>query len=114
MYHYAACGSCNNALKFVKKNNLNVLLVDIVTTPPSRSELERMLKAKKGELKKLFNTSGERYRELDLKSKFPSISVDDALTLLARERKLIKRPFLLSEKVGLVGFREEEWKAKLL
>lgn len=41
------------------------------------------------------------------------LSEDDALKLLARNGKLIKRPFLLIEKngkkSGMVGFDENRW-----
>jgi len=42
--------------------------------------------------------------------KLPSMSESEALKLLASNGKLIKRPFLISDKVHLVGFKEDEWK----
>jgi arsenate reductase len=66
-----------------------------------------------GELKKLFNTSGQVYREMKLGEKLPTMSEAQALKLLAANGKLIKRPFLLAARGGAVGFKEAEWK-KLL
>jgi len=63
-----------------------------------------------GELRRLFNTSGEVYRKLKLKDKLPKMTEREAISLLAENGKLIKRPFLLKGAVGLVGFKEEEWK----
>jgi arsenate reductase-like glutaredoxin family protein len=41
----------------------------------------------------------------------PNLSVDQAIDMLASKGNLIKRPFLLSEEVALIGFKEEEWAA---
>lgn len=62
-----------------------------------------------GEIKKLFNTSGQQYRELKIKDKLNSMSVQDAISLLSGNGKLIKRPFLISDSFGTVGFKETEW-----
>ena len=40
-------------------------------------------------------------------------SVDEAIGLLASRGNLIKRPFVLSDDVALVGFRESEWEEAL-
>ncbi len=114
VYHYSGCSSCKSAIKFLKEHSIEASLVDIVAHPPSRAELSRMLKIHNSELRKLFNTSGERYRELNLKDKLAHLTSEEALSLLEKEGKLIKRPFLISEKVGLVGFKTEEWKKSLL
>jgi len=68
-----------------------------------------MLKIYDGELKKLFNTSGQDYRALDMKNRLSSMDVDEAIDLLSLNGNLIKRPFLLTEKSGSVGFRESDW-----
>jgi arsenate reductase len=113
-YQYPRCSTCRNALKFLRDNHVEVSLVDITVTPPSVAELVRMLRAKGGEIKKLINTSGERYRELGLKDRLPKMSAGEILAILSREGKLIKRPFLLTTRGGVIGFREAEWRAALL
>ncbi len=61
--------------------------------------------------KNLFNTSGEQYRALGIAEKLKAgMTEEEALTLLAKNGKLIKRPFLLTEKAGRVGFQEDAWK----
>jgi len=110
LYSYPACSTCRKAAKYLDANDLTYELKHIVDTPPSKNELQRMLKAQKGELKKLVNTSGMVYRELGLKDKLPKMSEDEVLTLLSKNGKLIKRPFLLSDRGDKVGFKEPEWK----
>ena len=50
------------------------------------------------ELKKFFNTSGMKYRELGLKDKLPTMSEDEQLSLLASDGMLIKRPIVFDGK----------------
>jgi arsenate reductase (glutaredoxin) len=73
-----------------------------------------MLAAYDGELRRLFNTSGKDYRELQLGEKLPTMKPAEALALLADNGNLVKRPFLIGPKVALVGFAEPAWRAALL
>lgn len=73
-----------------------------------------MYKAGTYELKKFFNTSGVKYRELGLKDVVKTESDDKLLEILASDGMLIKRPIAFDGKNLLIGFKEEEWKEKLL
>ncbi len=66
------------------------------------------------ELKKFFNTSGVKYRELGLKDIVKSENDDKLLEILASDGMLIKRPIAFDGKNVLIGFKEDEWKEKLL
>ena len=65
-------------------------------------------------LKKFFNTSGLKYKELNLKDKVKTTPEDQLLALLASDGKLVKRPVLVLSDRVLVGFKEEEWAKTLL
>lgn len=106
VYSYSKCSTCRKAVKFLQEKGVPFVEAPIVETPPSKAELKEML-GKVGELKKLFNTSGELYRELKVSEKLPSMSEDQALDLLAKHGKLVKRPFVPSQ--GLVGFDPAKW-----
>jgi arsenate reductase (glutaredoxin) len=110
VYEYAKCSTCRNALKYLDRQRVEYQRIPIVESPPSLAELKQMLGFVGGEVKRLFNTSGELYRAMGLSAKLGSMSEADALKLLAAHGKLIKRPFVLTKDAGLVGFREEEWK----
>src|SRR5262249_18928963 len=83
VYEYANCATCRNALKFLDRNNVPYEKVPIVETPPTKAELKKMLAAHGGNLKKLFNTSGEVYRAMKIGDKLPSMTESAALDLLA-------------------------------
>jgi arsenate reductase len=110
IYEYSKCSTCRNALKFLDRHNVSYEKVPIVDTPPTKAELRKMLAALGGNVKKLFNTSGEVYREMKIGAKLDSMSESEALDLLATNGKLVKRPFVLFGDSGLVGFKEEDWK----
>ena len=113
IYEYAKCSTCRKALKFLDRNKVTYEKAVILDTPPTRAELKTMLAAQGGNVKKLFNTSGEVYREMKLGAKLDSMSVEQALDLLASNGRLVKRPFVLVGDTGMVGFNENEWKAFL-
>jgi arsenate reductase len=113
IYEYAKCSTCRNALKFLDSEGIPYEKVPIVDTPPTKPELRKMLAAQGGNIKKLFNTSGEVYREMKIGAKLASMTEDQALDLLATNGKLVKRPFVLAGDTGLVGFKEEDWKKTL-
>lgn len=110
IYEYSKCSTCRKALKFLDNRNVAHEKVAIVETPPTKAELKKMLALQGGNLKKLFNTSGEVYRAMKIGERLPSMSESEALELLASNGKLIKRPFALAGDKGLVGFNEDEWK----
>jgi len=108
-YQYKKCSTCVKAKKYLEAKNAKFTDLAIVDTPPKKTELRKMLKFYDGNIKKLFNTSGVMYRELKIKDKINDMTDSDAINLLSENGKLIKRPFLLTEKGGAVGFKEDEW-----
>jgi arsenate reductase len=109
VYEYKNCSTCRKALQFLDKNKIKYEKLAIIDTPPSVDELKQMLKFVHGKINKLFNTSGELYREMGLSKKLVDMSEDECIKLLSQHGKLIKRPFILGAKVGTVGFKEEEY-----
>lgn len=113
VYEYSGCSTCKKALKFLKSHGAQFEQIPIVDSPPSKAELQSMLKilrSRGGDLKNLFNTSGLQYRELKIAERLKAgLTESEALDLLASNGKLIKRPFLLTAKSGAVGFNESEW-----
>jgi len=109
VYVYEKCDTCRKALKFLAGKKIAAEVIPIRQQPPSVAELRTMLAHVGGDLRKLFNTAGQDYRALDMKSRLPKLSVEEALSLLSANGNLVKRPFALTPKGGVVGFREGEW-----
>ena len=114
LYGYPKCSTCRKAEKFLQQKGHTFQSVDITVQPPTKDELAAMLEHTAGKLQSLFNTSGQMYREMNLKDKLPTLSTEAALSLLARHGKLIKRPFLVIDgRPAVVGFNESKWSAIL-
>ncbi|MEW6303999.1 MAG: arsenate reductase family protein [Verrucomicrobiota bacterium] len=109
VYAYKGCDTCRKALKFLQARRVAFEEVPIRERPPTKAELERMLKLYGGDLRKLFNTSGQDYQQLNLKDKLTKMTAVEAIDLLARNGNLVKRPFVVIGDRGVVGFKEEEW-----
>ncbi len=113
VYIYSKCSTCKNAIRFLQDASLQVTVREITVTPPSLQELEAMLKFQNGNVRKLFNTSGNMYKEMHLAEKIDAMPLNEALELLSTHGMLVKRPFLLTKDFGLLGFKQAEW-AKVL
>ncbi len=109
LYTYAPCSTCRDAKRWLDQRGIRYENREIVDTPPTREELREMLGHQKGQLRRLFNVSGQDYRALNLKAKLPKMTQDDALGLLTSQGMLVKRPFVLGKNFGLVGFKTAEW-----
>lgn len=112
VYACAGCDTCRQALKFLKEHGVPHEVLPIRERPPSKAELRRMLAVYGGEVRKLFNTSGQDYKALGLAAKLPTMAVAAALELLATNGNLVKRPFAVTADGGIVGFKREEWEAR--
>lgn len=105
-YEYPKCTTCKKAKKELDRLGLDYRSVDIKTNPPKVSLLKELLENSDLDLKKFFNTSGNSYRELGLKDKFDTLTVNEALELLSKDGMLIKRPILIKDgKVLQIGYR---------
>lgn len=109
VYIYTGCSTCRDAIKWLRTHDVAFTEKPIRETPPTLTELRRMLTHQNGNLRRLFNSSGLEYRALKLSEKLPSLSEAEALTLLANNGRLVKRPFVLGESFGLVGFDQAAW-----
>ena len=114
IYTLKTCDSCRKAVKWLRENNVLFEEIPIRDQPPTLPELRLALQGAGGDIRKLFNTSGQDYRALSLKDTLPAMPEAEALALLASNGNLIKRPFLVTESITLVGFHEITWAKKLL
>jgi arsenate reductase (glutaredoxin) len=110
LYGYENCGTCGKAMKFLAARGVDAAMIPIRQQPPSPAELELMLAVYGGEMRRLFNTSGVDYKAMKLSEKLPMMNKADALALLAKNGNLVKRPFVIRDGKGVVGFDEAAWK----
>lgn len=112
--NYPRCGTCKKALKWLNEHHVDIASRDITVENPTEDELRKWHRASGLPLKRFFNTSGLKYKELKLKDKLPTMTEDEQYALLATDGMLVKRPIVVGDGVILVGFKEAEWTAALL
>ena len=110
---YPACTTCKKAEKWLEDRKVPVEKRHIKEDNPSEAELRAWHERSGLPLKRFFNTSGLKYKELELSKRLPAMPEEEHLRLLASDGMLVKRPILVGEDFVLVGFREAEWEKKL-
>lgn len=106
---YPKCSTCQKAKKFLDSMNKEYLDRNIVIEKPSKKELDKWIKLSGKDISKFFNTSGIKYRELNLKETLKELDYEEKLDILASDGMLVKRPLLVLDNNVLVGFKEQEW-----
>lgn len=106
---YPPCSTCKRARKWLDDHQISYEARHIKEQNPTVSELETWYKKSGLPLKKFFNTSGNLYKEMNLKDRLPGMSEAEQLELLASDGMLVKRPIVVGDEVVLVGFKEGEW-----
>ncbi|MCI9287611.1 MAG: arsenate reductase family protein [Clostridia bacterium] len=106
---YPKCSTCKKAKKWLEENNVEFVDRNIVTDTPIQEELSKWIERSGQDIKKWFNTSGLKYKELNLKDRLVNMSNEEKIELLASDGMLIKRPLLISDKGIFTGFKKEKW-----
>ena len=113
-YQYPRCSTCVKARKWLEANQIPFNSIHIVDQPPSVEARKKIHETSQQEIKKLFNTSGQSYRQGDFKSRIANMSADECYQALAQDGKLIKRPLLVSDSLVLIGFKVDQWQKNLM
>ena len=110
---YPKCSTCQKAKKWLDERKISYEDRHIVEKNPTEEELKTWIARSGLPIKKFFNTSGMKYKELNLKEKLPDMSEEEQIRLLATDGMLVKRPILVGEDFVLTGFRQAEWETAL-
>ena len=113
IYCYKKCSTCKKAMKWLDDNKIAYTMTDIKNDHPDEKMLREYHEKSGLPLRKLFNTSGQLSREMELSKKLPDMSEDEMLRLLASDGMLVKRPLLITDDKVLAGFREDDWRKVL-
>ena len=112
---YPKCTTCQKARKWLEARQMDFEQRDIKEEQPTEDELRLWIRASGLPVRKFFNTSGLKYKELKLKDRLPDMSEDEQIALLATDGMLVKRPILITDGEDgqsgrvLVGFKEAQW-----
>ena len=112
-YSYLKCSTCRKAAKWLESKDFEFQLIDIVKEPPLVNYLNLALEQYSDDKKRIFNTRGKSFKNLN--SDIYVLSRDEIIQLLLSDGKLIKRPFLIYEgKKVILGFNEIEYAKQII
>lgn len=111
---YRKCSTCQKALKWLGAHEIVFEERASVEENPTYEELKEWYEKSGLPLKRFFNTSGNLYKQMNLKDKLKDMSEEEQLKLLATDGMLVKRPLVIADEFVLTGFKEKEWEEKIL
>lgn len=112
---YPKCSTCKKAKKWLEENGVAFEDRNIVEINPTAEELRAWHKTSTLPIRRLFNTSGMLYREMNVKAQLDAGMTDEeAYALLATNGMLVKRPLLIVDgSLATPGFKEDAWSRAL-
>ena len=112
---YPKCSTCKKAKNWLDEHGVDYIDRDIVADNPSAAELADFHARSGLPVRRFFNSSGRKYRELGLKARLDAGMTDDeCFELLATDGMLVKRPLLVGDDFAIPGFSEAAWSKDLL
>ena len=112
-YSYLKCSTCRKAAKWLKSKDFEFQLIDIVKEPPLVNYLNLALEQYSDDKKRIFNTRGKAFKNINLD--IFCLSIEEIIQLLLSDGILIKRPFLIYEgKKVILGFNEIEYAKQII
>src|SRR5699024_12634917 len=90
-YWYPNCGSCKKAKKWFETHDIDYKPIHIVDETPTKEEILTLMDRSQLPARKFFNTSGRRYRELNMKEKINELSKEEMDDYLGTGGRVIKR-----------------------
>lgn len=109
-YWYPKCSTCRKAKTWLDQQEVAYETIDLIEATPSKADFERWISQSELPIRRFFNTSGMKYRELGLKDKIADLSIAEASELLASDGMLVKRPLLIKNDQFLMnGFKKDTY-----
>ena len=100
------CGTTRKAMKFLESKKVEYVFRDVRETAPPRTLIRQAL-GSVDRYRKAFNTSGAAYKDGNWKEKVDGLNKEEALSALAADAMLVKRPVIRGPGGVTVGFDED-------
>ncbi len=95
IYHNPACGTSRNTLAMIRNAGIEPTVIEYLKTPPTRGELEGMIRQAGLSVREAIRKKGTPYAELGLDD--PSLTDDQLLDAMLANPILINRPLVVTE-----------------
>lgn len=109
IYGVNTWSSVRKAVSFFKQKNINHQVIDLKREVPTKEEIKLFHEDSGLDIKNFFNTNGKVYKELGLKDKLDSLTLDEKYGLLVNNGMLIKRPLVVDIDKIVLGYKEDSY-----
>ncbi len=101
IYHNPKCAKSRQALALLEARGVTPRIVEYLKTPPTRSELEKILRLLQMEPRALMRRKEPEYRKAGLDH--PALTRAQLIAALVKYPKLIERPIVLARGQAALG-----------
>ena len=103
LYAKKSCAQCKKAMALLKRKGVTYQIKDIVSEPPPRSLLEKVIRAEN--IYASLNQKSTSYREHHLGKR--RTTKNEAIRLMLKDPNLIKRPLIIRDNRAYQGYDEK-------
>jgi len=101
IYHNPRCGTSRKALDLIRAKGIEPTIIEYLQTPPSASELDRILSLLTMEPRELMRKKEDEYKTLKLDRS--ELTRKDLISAMVKHPILIERPIVLSKGKAALG-----------
>ena len=101
IYHNPRCSKSRETLHLLRDRGIEPEIIEYMTTPPSASELDRLLKLMRREPRTLMRKGEAEYKALQLDD--AKLSRAALIAAMVAHTKLIERPIVLANGKAALG-----------
>jgi arsenate reductase len=106
IYHNPRCSKSRQTLELLKQQDIEPEVVEYLKTPPSKTELKRVLKLLGLSARDLLRKKEPEYKELGLDD--PALKEDDIINAMINTPKLMERPIVVANNKAAIGRPPEQ------
>lgn len=99
LYHNPKCSKSRQALEVLKESKADFEVVEYLKNPPTKQEIETLIKQLQGPLSSLVRTKEDEFSE----NPFDTDSEKEVIKNLLKTPKLLERPILQGNGVAVIG-----------
>jgi arsenate reductase len=100
IWHNPRCGKSRDGVKLLEEKGVEAEVVKYLETPPTKEELQQVLKMLGISARELMRTKEAIYKELDLKNENDEAKLIEAMV---QNPKLIERPVVIKDGKAAIG-----------
>jgi arsenate reductase len=104
IWHNSRCSKSRAAFNYLKDNNIEFKVKEYLKEPPTKDELQKILKKLNKKPSEIIRKKEAIFKELNLKD----ASEDELLEAMVNNPKLIERPIIINNNIAVIARPLEE------